>query len=288
VGQAQDVDPLPKVPKWSQLPQDMKGENLGSDVDWRQIMFPPTQQIAPSWVIADDFRSDGRPINGVRWWGSYFNPENQPMSQSDGTLLPTIEDGFIISFFSDIPADPDGTGTPYSRPGALLGSYIADISKVMISPTEMIGWDDHAIWQYEVMLPDLHGDHLIPGLSEPVAFLEQEGVIYWISIAAENGHGIEETTWLPFDTGEPVEEQHFWGWHTSPDSFNDVAVMGDLQMPGGEWLYGNWNPVDVAHGDNNMAFELLTVVPEPSSILMAGIGMVALIGYGWRLRRRGK
>ena len=64
------------VPKWTQRPfapedvipgDDMslhQGENVPSDMDWRE----PT--ALPNWVAADDFRSDGRPILTVRWWGS--------------------------------------------------------------------------------------------------------------------------------------------------------------------------------------------------------------------------
>ena len=58
---------------------------------------------------------------------------------------------------------------------------------------------------------------------------------------------------------------HFWGWHTSPDAFNDESVMGELVMgPAGEWIYQNWQVVD---GTPHMlprvdqAFELLTPIP---------------------------
>lgn len=274
-----------KVPKGSQLPQDGFGKNIGSDVDRRQIMLPPTARGAPSWVVAGDFICDGTPIGGVRWWRSYFDPNNEPQPNPDGTALTTvIEDGLLISFFRDIPVSP--INPDFSRPGELLGSYIADVSVVMISPTGMTHWDEHPIWQCEVMIADTDGDHLIAGLSEPHAFLETAGEIYWISIAAENGHRIEPATWEPIDTMDPVEEEHFWRWHTSPTENIDLAVMGDLQMPGSDWLYGNWNPVETVHLGDEMAFELLTIVPEASSIVLAVIGMGTLVCVGWQRRRR--
>ena len=268
--------------QWSQRPQDGLGENIPSDVDWRSIMdqdFPPP--LPPNWVVADDFRSDGRPIVGLRWWGSYFNPEHQPVENPNtGNYEAAVEDGFVISFFSDIP-DPDGPGSGFSMPGELLGSYIT--SDVLTQPTGMIGWDNHPIWEYQVSLRNTHPDHLIPGLSKPEAFLEREGEIYWVSIVAQNGHELNEDDWIFNANDDPVLIEHYWGWHTSPDAFNDDAVMGDLVMPGGDWKYQNWNPIEVVHFDNDMAFELLT--PEPSTMTLALLAMIGILVVRQRVRR---
>jgi len=48
---------------FSQLP-DHDGEDLASNIDWSDPVPDPNV------VLADDFVSDGRPITGVRWWGS--------------------------------------------------------------------------------------------------------------------------------------------------------------------------------------------------------------------------
>jgi hypothetical protein len=253
-----------KIPKWSQLPRNMTGENIPSDVDWRDIMLPPAQQVAPNWVLADDFISNGRPIHAVRWWGSYFNPANEPIFQGNGKFVPVIEDGFAISFFKDIPADENPNG-PFSQPGALLGSYFAPEAVVRVLPTDQIGWDGHRVWEYEMMLGDAHGDHLIPGTTEPDAFYETAGEIYWVSIVAENGHDVDPNTWQPLPNTDPIEFQHYWGWHTSPDHFNDVAVMGDLQMPGMSWVYENWMPIQPQHGQFDLAFEILT---DPTAVVV--------------------
>jgi hypothetical protein len=268
------------ITKWLQSPANMMGENIGSDVDWRDIMQPiPT---APNWVVADDFRSDGRPIYTVRWWGSYFDPANQPECSSPTDCLPPfIEDGFILSFFSDQPVEPPDN--PFSRPKDLLGSYIAPIEAVRITPTGLIGWDQHPIWQYEVNLQDTHLDHPSP-IADPIKFNEQAGEIYWLSIAAQNGHDILPD-WSFLDNGDPVEPEHFWGWHTSPDSFGDVATMGSLIMPNTDWVYQDWDLIEPLHTDNNMAFELLTT-PEPSSTL--SFLALGTIGAGVALKRKQK
>lgn len=249
--------PMGRVPKWSQLPRNMTGENIPSDVDWRDIMLPPPSQTAPNWTLADDFISNGRPINAIRWWGSYFDPANEPTDLGNAKFVPKIEDGFMISFFTDIPANQNPAG-PFSQPRDLLGSYFAPETVVRILPTDQIGWDEHRVWEYEVSFSDTHADHLISGVTTPDAFHETAGQIYWVSITAENGHDVDPNTWQPIPNNDPIEFQHYWGWHTSPDHFNDVAVMGDLQMPGTNWLYRNWMPIQPAHGQFDLAFQLLT------------------------------
>ncbi len=277
---------IPSVPKWSQLPENQFGENVPSDFDWRLLMDPPTAPpFAPNWVVADDFRSDGRPITSVRWWGSYFDSAAEPVLSPDiDSYVAVIEEGYVISFHEDIPADATGA---FSRPGALLGTYVAPEFAVYKKPTGMIGWDQHPVWEYIVDLEWTHLEHAIPGLSEPDAFLETAGTIYWISIAAENGHEIFvdpafPDVWVTSPTNDPVEEEHFWGWHTSPDRFNDVPVDGSLTMIGPQWNYGQWNPIETFHGDGDMAFELLTPIPEPAGMMLLLLGVT---GIGC-LRRR--
>ncbi len=255
----------------------MQGENIGSDVDWRDIMS--TDPILPNWVVADDFRSDGRPILTVRWWGSYFIPGTEPVPMKDPAggvkYVPVIEDGFLLSFFGDIPADPTG-GAPFSMPGGLLGSYIAPKTAVKITPTQHFGWDNHRIWQYEVNLQDTHLDHA-GDLATPISFNEQKDVIYWLSVVAENGHEIL-ADWTVRDTMDQPLTTHWWGWHNSPDSFNDDAVMGSLLMPTSQWEYFGWEPIRPQHNPFiDMAFELLTI-PEPAGLglALAGVGVLAL------------
>jgi len=273
------------VVKWSQRPGgidtgEMLGENIASDVDWRDLMSE--EPVAPNWVAADDFVSDGRPILTLRWWGSYFDPAFLPVVDEDsGSLVPTVEDGFLISFFSDVPdPNPDDPDT-FSMPGTLLGSYVAPVLAVRITDTGLVGWDEHEIFQYEVNLQDTHLDHA-SDIATPIAFEEQQGTIYWVAITAENGHRLVED-WNFEDTGDPVLESHYWGWHTSPEAFNDVATMGTLDMPGNVWDYGSWNPIQPAHGELDLAFELLTV-PEPGTAALGGMGLLGLMALG---RRRG-
>ncbi len=277
------------VVKWSQPPVLMDpippgppmaiGEDFPSDIDWRIVpmTFPPPDVIwppDPNWNVADDFRSDGRPILTVRWWGSYF----------PSPTVPVAEDGYILSFFSDVPALPTGG---FSHPGDLLGTYVAPIGAVTITPTDYVDWGNHRVYEYEVNLQDTHLFHP-SDIADPIAFREREGVIYWLSIVAENGAVLDPATWEFVHNNDPIPHEHFWGWLTRPHFFNDVPTMSHLWMPPGplgpEWLYDAWEPI---HGQHvtfpDMTFELLTI-PEPASVYLMALGLVAV---GWyRVRRQ--
>lgn len=266
------------IPKWSQLPFDMRGENIPSTIDWRDVGPQPAfEGVLPNWNVADDFRSDGRPILSVRWWGSYFDPAYSPSPTSG-----FIEDTFVISFFSDVPAEPGG----FSTPGTLLGTYVAPITRVKVDPTPLTGWDQHRVWQYEVNLMDTHLEHASE-LATQDSFNEKAGDIYWLSVTASNGHQliIDGDEWSFRDTFEPPLDEHWWGWHTSPEQFNDMATVTSVRMDdSGQWLYGQWTPIDPVHEDFDMAFELLTI-PIPSVVwlftsMLAGLGV-----FGRRGRR---
>ncbi len=269
------------IRKYAQMPQHMVGENIASDVDWRLVMQNPTFPAQPNWTIADDFPSQGLPIHTVRWWGSYFPdatglPSNEPIfNPSTGRFEAVVEEGFVVSFFRDIPAGTPG-GPPFSRPGELLGTWLAPDMVVDITPTPLVGWDGHRVWEYSLDLKLAHLEHANAAYSTPGWFQQIPNEIYWLSIVAENGHEVVPGTWTFTNNGDPIAPDHFWGWHTSPDSFLDVATMGNLLMPGTEWQYVNWQPIMPQHGPHDMAFELLTI-PTPGAAALLGLaGLAAL------------
>lgn len=281
------------------------GEDIPSDVDWKKIMESPT--IPPNWVIADDFRDPfSTPVLTVRWWGSYVGPTFSPGTPGPVPIFgPGSEDGYLISFFKDVPADTPG-GPPFSHPGELLGSYAISFDKVWVEPTPYIGWPDPnqptddprlRIYEYKANLMDAHLDHPTD-YAGPMGFNQKAGEIYWISIVAEVGHKLELVTdatgnvrWVESPTGKFAQpnsespEGHYWGWHTSPIHFNDVATMGHLAMPGSQWEYIGWQPIQPRHELLDMAFELYTI-PEPFSASLFAVGLLVtgLLGRQVRVR----
>lgn len=268
------MDPVPGAPPM------YLGANHGSDFDWRFLMNPtdPT----PRWVVADDFPSQpGVSINTIRWYGSYFQPFLAPQPSPTGGPLTTTEDGWVFSFHRDLQPTPGGPN--FSQPRELVGTYVATPEIVRYSNTGIKGWDGHEVWCYEVDLKDLCLAHGTPGEAEPGRFIQRqtENNIYWLSIAAENGHdiipGSNPSLWtsVPNDD-QPITFGHFWGWHASPQNFMDLPVMGNVFMPNSQqWVYGPWQPVLDQHQGRGMAFELLTV-PAPTSAALMGLGVLML------------
>ena len=296
--------------KWRQRPVSSLGENIHSDIDWRLAMTPNGDRQA----AADDFISNGQPITGVRWWGSYFDPAEQPQPDPmNQNLVPPVEEGYVISFFQRLAGA--------AGPGPLLGMYTAPADAVDIQPTGLVGWDGHPVWEYVVDLDQTLLEHA-SAIAQPDAFLEVAETEYWISIAAENGHRIDVDNGQTIDNGDPVRTTPWWGWHTTPDmvalpAFTDnPPFAANISMDGDQWVYAPWNVAPQQHPSpnlNNLAFELLTVdastigldgitdtmmsfyadtdtvvaVPEPSSfVLFAAAVLVALGQTGSDSARR--
>ncbi len=265
---------------------------LWSDDRYSDMAFRVTsQEVNPqevNKVVADDFISDGRPIEGVRWWGSYIDPEFEP----DQFVEPYIIDGWIISFHW---AD-DGAQDPTCPPDLMLdghptalGLYFAPADKVQLQPMGYQDCQDHNVYEYAINLADCcllcseidpRFDHLP---AEEGAFMEIAGFRYWLDIQAVVG-----VEWDP-DSDPPCQmqltghqpsphlERHFWGWHTSKAETEllgplDGACTGRIvdfsAYPPGCWDYGEWEKVQwecptPAPDQVDQAFELLAPVCNP-------------------------
>jgi hypothetical protein len=227
---------------FSQLPTS-GAEDIASDMDW-------TDQT-PDIALADDFTSDGRPIRGVRWWGSQLDPTAQP-------------DGWLISFH-----EPLAVAQP---PGTSLAVYFCAADKVTVSPTPIPVCDPpHAVSEYEAPLADccllqVHADSrstFVP--AQATGFFEEQCLDYEIGIQAVVG--------VRFDaapvTGDCIEiltghseDGDFWGWHSTANAQGaHTAFSGAVTTSGGDWLYGPWNPVVPVCPSASLAFELITTTP---------------------------
>lgn len=222
--------------KWSQLP-DMVG-----GLDWSSEVKVPS-------TVADDFLcQDGLPVTDIHWWGSYWLPNNPvpPDGSTHSDALPNAPPGgiekFIIRFWTDIPKDPN-IPLSFSRPGQELWAVDAyQFFETFYGVTT----NGEEVYQYNVYLDPADW------------FLQEQGLIYWISIEAV--------------LQDPTRQ---WGWHESKDHWNDAAVQ-DFKSSG-------WVAIQNNLYDSDMAFEL-TTIPEPGSLVALLGGMVALFGVR---RRRG-
>jgi len=233
--------------KWSQLPSvDTQPWNLA-------YSFSSENQV-PS-AVADDFLcKDGLPIIGVRWWGSYWDTSipgqpitgypypssdnwGDPAKNPPGTVM-----GFIISFWSDVPA---GTSIPkWSYPGNLLYAETLLLDQIQVKETfygQIVRPGGiETIFQYDATLP--------------MPFPQEKDKVYWLSIVAIDPNG------------NPIQ----WGWHESYQHWNDNAVQ--MGFPPGGLNPGWWHYLP----DKDMAFELKPV-PAPTTLLLLGSGLISFI-----------
>ncbi len=240
--------PLQHVkPKWSQLP----------DMDQGTDQVSMHRSLGP--VVADDFRSDGRPIAGFHWWGSYLmDPTGQEWDAGQG-LERTVQ--FEISFHQDCPANDatcNNSGPfPFSTPRD--GSYFSavfDVEEDFVGTTA--GGEN--VYEYWVSLVGVPGPSFLGGTWEEVA-----GEIYWVDFA-----------WAAGQFGTPFAGD-VWGWHESFQHNLDFAVTTAPGVVGNPHI-GPWALLD----GKDMAFEVL-VVPEPSTLALLGFG---LAGLGFMSRRK--
>jgi len=267
-----DCSQKPDQPKFSQLPTPDR-EDIASNINFSAINLV-------NKIVTDDFRSDGRPITSLRWWGSYIDPAFDP-KQATG-VLPKPMDGWLISFY--VPLGPKPL-----LPQPALGVYFAPVSAVRITPTTLVACDQHTVYEYVVdlskcCLVDSNQDKRVPTTdpwrcpARPNAFHERYCYRYSLGIQAVTG-------WLssPFFNCCPLAtptttfaQKDFWGWHTTEkeanvrealvsrltiatQSANECQSLGcpsDLEFRYGPWK--NAEPVCSFDHRINMAFELLT------------------------------
>jgi len=206
-------------------------------------------------IVADDFQSDGRDIYGFHWWGSYFQGVDVGQTQD-----PTVERNisFEISFHNDCPAFDPSCGRDvynYSTPSTDYTSVIVNAEEDFFGITA----SGETVYEYWVLLP--------------VPWKEIAGETYWVDFGWNEGQALFNAAGGQYNTFGDI-----WGWHESSEHWNDFAVTTNTAF-GGNPHAGTWNVID----GRDMAFEVITV-PEPTSILLMGIG---LAGLSFARKRKG-
>jgi hypothetical protein len=164
--------------------------------------------------VADDWKCEKRtPVTSIVFWGSYLNYTYIPCEPA-GLPTPVKPDFFLISIFTDVPANDPCNPYGFSHPGNKVWEYRArNYDEVLV------GYDKNqfvnppgqeAVFRYSVRLPEEE-------------WFKQRKVnqIYWVGIMAVNGPNHPPT--------------YQWGWTNHKHKFNDDAVAGTL-IPGSPLL----------------------------------------------------
>jgi len=278
---AQKLDDGP----WESIIWDDDDPEEYSDMAFRVISTQALSKPWPNKVVADDFISDGRPIEALHWWGSYLDPQYAP---GPDPVEPYILDGWFISFHH---TEPGAVCPPDALAGddpTVLGVYFAPAEAVRIDSLDMTDCFGHDVYEYFIDLDQCclicaeedPRDSAAPAdPARPGEFLETAGLPYWAGIQAVVG-----VEWLP-DSDPPCwktltghepppgpGDRHFWGWHTSPDANLEEACTGKIYglspYPPECWDYGDWIKQDWLCPETprepvNMSFELLTGAALP-------------------------
>jgi len=203
------------IVKWSQPPDMEFGVNI--------------QSTESEPLVADDWQCrDPRPVTDVHFWGSYIGWEEK---NSRPTSPPPGVEGFVLRIYKDVPA---GVDPPYSHPGTLLHEKKIEVFKEN--------------YLTSIQHPDETFEHkFYYSLDLPEPFVQEEGTIYWISIAAM----------MPADSRYP------WGWETSKIHWNDNACRYWSHNNYWEEILPDMLPGWYPHRKVDMAFELTVSFGPP-------------------------
>lgn len=303
------ADPLPgEVLKFEQFPL-VAGPN-GGYPGHDEISTIAPANVAPGYTgqyMADDFADKfSTPVVDVGWWGSYL--------QGSGATQ------FLISFESDVPADPAGE---FSHPGQVLSAQIVTLGALTAGSgtfTETAvpnpGSPDGNLFQYNAELS--------------VPFAEQPNTVYWLKIVAiqQPGQGFvwgwHDRDWSiqnPLASTAPAVSpgEHVLGmvapgipvYHFQDDAVSGTMTLDPTTLP----LPGPISPGSVHQAlgtpqnyilpwdgpaavpgttfpgidsfSKDLAFSLYTRTPEPSTFVLLGLGSLACGLSQWRKARRG-
>jgi hypothetical protein len=183
-------------------------------------------------LVADDWPCRRHtPITACVWWGSYIGYRYQACALPVAPL-PVKPDYFLLQIWDDVPA---GVDLKYSHPNNVIWEHKAyNYDEVLVGydkhPEDTIGPPREPVFRYSVRLPK-------------DAWFRQRDVndIYWFSVMAIYRYGTD-----------PLYD---WGWTNHKHMYNDDAVEGYWDPPGG-WY---WHELYDQTGESqDMSFMLFT------------------------------
>ena len=174
--------------------------------------------------MADDFADKlSSPVVHVKWWGSYLNNFVSP-------AFPV--DKFLISFESDVPANPNN---PFSHPGTPLVNQI--VKRGVLSPGSGTFTEapisgggpplGETLYEYNA---ELHLGH---------DFKQDPNTVYWLKVVAL----VDLPPGIIIDPNQPPTFVPRWGWHNRDYTIMDPLASTAPAVVPGEHIDGFLGPV---------------------------------------------
>lgn len=194
-------------------------------------------------VLADDFTAnEGSLITDIHFWGGWFNGY-LPQSPDCGMGSPNN-----VSFTVTIRANSSTESWQQTfLPGEFTTSLHDEGSQGFFNPNTGQYTRYNQVWQYDFYLDE--GAFNLP---------EDSDGLYWLEVSAS-----------------PTDQQAFFGWRTSDDPKGNSAVWDDYPLD-------SWNQLQYPSGHElegqsvDLAFAITTEAPEPATLLLLGLGAMAL------------
>ena len=206
--------------------------------------------------VADDWKcSETGPVNDVHFWGSWRH--------DDVAILKAVYVGIWDN-------EPKPAAGGFSRPRTLLWDHWFQEDEFIVRDPDsgQQGWydppeawppGDHKLF-FQVNITKIQ-DILAPKGKD--AFVQTAGEIYWLELGADVA-GAEEVA---------------FGWKTSLDEFEDIAVYRGAD--------GAWEPLFIPGTTNERLDMAFVITPEPGTVAMLiGAGLMGLLAYARRRRKR--
>jgi hypothetical protein len=222
----------PYSDQWMELYDPMQPVPVSLDLAF--ALTTKSEELYIDRLVADDWPCDqNTPITACVWWGSYIGYGYEACQAGSSFMpLPVGPDYFLLSIWTDVPAD--SCDPSYSHPNEAIWKYKAyDYDEVLVGYDKYPHGDpNEPVFRYSVRLP------------HDKWFLQEEpNNVYWFSAL-------------------PVYQQHWpnymWGWTNHKHVYNDDAVEGYQDMPGGpaDWTW--YELFDQTGESEDMSFILFT------------------------------
>jgi len=170
---------------------------------------------------------------------------------------------------------------PATTPGSILVEYNYATGEFVVSVNEVNSWSFVSSGLFAGL------DNQKTDLPTPPAFPRQ------LILLSDNPNVVGEATFANFLTYENVRVGPIFRKHLGRDDFIAALESGDFGIEIVSFTHGSYelaaDDIDFASGDYcGASGRICFAIPEPSTLILLGVGAGGLVGYGWRRRQRQK